>query len=97
MQIDTNKLSSLLKEKKMDEAKKLLEDFVRSPMTEEEEGGILVSATMRHLEIMNSIEEQYIESVKSLLAELKELDTQESKAKDSEALNKVREELAKSK
>ena len=94
MQIDTNKLAEYLKNKKFDEAKKMLEDFVKSPMTEEEQGGVLASAVIRHMELMNSIEKEYIDSMQELLNELKELDKKGAEIKDKDALDKVRSKLS---
>ncbi|MDO8575364.1 MAG: hypothetical protein Q7R78_01540 [bacterium] len=93
MKIDINKLNELLKEKKFTEAKQIIEEFIKSPMTDEEEGGIITSAIVRYMETMNSIEEKYIESMDEVIAELKKLNEKEAVSKDNEKLDKIRSEL----
>lgn len=93
MKIDIQKLIALLKGKKFEEAQQELTDFVKSPLTKEEEGEILTNKALLQMGVMGKLDEEYARSVNELLELVKKLDTEETQEKDKGLLQSIRKRL----
>lgn len=93
MQIDSQKLEQSLREKRYDDVKNIINEIVNSELTEEERGEGLVAFLSVYMEIMNSINIEYRDTLKEILAEMQGLNLSESKMSDQMKLKKVREDL----
>lgn len=93
MDIDTTKLEELLKGKNFKEAKQILVDYFNQRMTSEQQASLHLDLATLYLQVMNKINGRYIDSLKSVLGELDDVNKAEKKSKDSLNLAEVRTSL----
>ncbi len=93
MEIDTEKLESLLAENKSEEAKALLEAYFKQPLTDEEKGALYTYYAQVYLEVTKKIQEEYIESLRQIVSDLESLDAYSKGMSDKIQLGQVRAEL----
>ena len=86
-------LEKLLSENNIDGARSLISEILSEKMTTEEEGEVLVNIASLYLDIINSIDTKYEDTLKEIMAGLKDLNVKESKAEDADKLKKIRESL----
>ncbi len=86
-------LEKLLSENKIPEAQEIIRGIIAEKLTNDDRGEALVNLASVYLDIMNSIDEQYAEALKSAVSDLKNLDIKISEETDTEKLKKVRESL----
>lgn len=92
--LDTKKLEKLLTEKKLDEAKALLEDFFHKvELTPEEKGALYVNLAKIYLEVNNRINGQYLKMLDNMLEALKKVDQKGKEINDRIELAVVRSKI----
>lgn len=90
MQIDTTKIDELLANGKYAEAKKMIEEVFATKLEGEEDGALLTDLASVYLDVTNSIEGKYLESLKNASEILSRIDQAESKIDASEQLVKAK-------
>ena len=95
MTLDTVRISDLLKEKKYDEARAIIQEAVKAPMTKAEKGEAITKLVLAYLTVANQIDAAHRDALKQAIDALKNVDTAVASAKDSIAADKIRAEIAK--
>lgn len=89
----SEKIISLLKEGKKDEARDLIKAEITSEMSSEEKGAFLTEIAMTYMRTINNLNENYLAELESILNELRSIDEVESKVGDEIKLNAVKKTL----
>lgn len=89
-----NQLKQLISEKRFDEAKTALHDYINQmELTEEEKGAVLVNFTSLYMKVLSDINANYEEELDAIIAALKDLDAKESLLNDKIDLAAVRSKI----
>jgi len=75
-------LQELLDAQKWDQAKELLDSYLNSPLSLEEKGAAYVAFVSTYLEMVNRIQEQYLNELDKLLESIKVIKRQELEVVD---------------
>ena len=93
MPIDPQKIDPLLKDKKYDEARKLISDIAAEKMTDKEKGAALVGMASTYMKISNNASLEYKEALAQAIAGFKAINKGETKVNDKLKLEEVRKDL----
>src|ERR1035437_2130412 len=93
MDTNTTNLESLLKEKKFDEAKKVIEDEAKTPMTEAEKGAAITGMVEMYLDTAIKSGEEHEAALKDIMEGVSKVNAAESKAGDKVKLAEVKTSL----
>lgn len=95
MDIDIQKLESLLDAKKYDEARELINAAVSENLTQEQRGAALAGIASVYVEVSNAINARYKDALEEAVAGIKQLKAAESRANDKVKLAGLRSDLGK--
>lgn len=90
---DKKKLASFIREDKWDQAKKLLDSYLKSDLSLEEKGAAYVAFITTYLDIVSKINEGYEAVLDEVLSELKELEKREAKVEEEIKLSHVNSQI----
>jgi hypothetical protein len=91
--MDTQNIEKLLAEKNYDAVRKIIEDAVSQKLTTREKGAALTAFASIYMEISNAINEEYIQALDEVIAEMKQVKAMEIKFGDNVKLAEVRSKL----
>jgi len=92
--IDTTQLEKLLKAKKFDEARAVLNDYLKSELTEEEKAALNLNYAEMYLRVMNAVQSEYKRSLAKVVDMLRTIDKEERSVAEAIGLRAVRQNLA---
>lgn len=95
MTLDTARISDLLAQKKFGEARAIIQEAVKSPMTKAERGEALTKLVLAYLTLTNTIDADHRDALKQAIEALKSVDAAQASAKDHVTAEKLRAEMAK--
>ena len=94
MTLDTAHISALLAQKKYDEARAIIQEAVKSPMTKAEKGEALTKLVLAYLTVSAKIDTAHRDTLKQAIDALKNVNAAEAAARDIFAAKKLRAEIA---
>lgn len=95
MTLDTARISDLLSQKKYDEARAIIQEAVKAPMTKAEKGEAITKLVLAYLTVSNQIDAAHRDALKQAIDSLKNVDAAIATAKDTMAADKIRAEIGK--
>ena len=95
MNIDTQKLDTLLSKNNREGVTAYIKELVNEPIPPEERGEALAFITTTYMNAMNNINEDYKKTLEFALEELDKIEKSEKEMRDKVALKEVRMELNK--
>lgn len=93
METEKTNLEAALRDKDFPKAEKLMREAAEQKMTESEKAEALTGAATAYMDIVNSTNEQYRESLLEILEGMKRLGLAEKKSDDQIKIAEVRESL----
>lgn len=92
--MDSQKITELIKNKKLDEAKKILEDYIKNvELTDEEKGAVYVNLASIYLEASNNLNREYEKFLDGILSLVSEIDSMKGELSDKIDLAAVRSQI----
>ena len=91
---DVKTINSLIEAGQLDTAKVALEEFFIQPLSRDEHGAVYVDLLSSYMDIVNASHKEYIESLKTAITHVKEIQEREKKMNQSIDLAEVRTQLS---
>ncbi len=93
MKIDIKQLELYLKDKNYDQVRKIITEAINEPLSDEDKGSVLTSFASAYLQIMNSINSAYRDSLKEAVESMRIINQTETDMVDKLKLEEVKKDL----